>query len=147
MQNLCRDSLDRAIRNAQDLLDFEQRSAKGNAASDLLAALVLSPDVVHAILLAEQECALRPSADGSALFGSDSVSLNGIWTLVTLSRRDLQESMTRHEALDRVLDILQSQGFVHDAETVFRLSPCLERGLAIREPITFVKTEQLYRVL
>ena len=115
--------VDHAHRSVQDLLDFGQRSARDNTASDLLAVLVLSPDVVHAILLAEQECALRPSPDGSPLFGSDSVSLSGVWTLVTLSRRDIQEPVTRNEALYRLLGTLQSQGFVQDPERCFSYLP------------------------
>ena len=133
--------LELAIRNVQDFLDFEQRLTKGDAASDLLAVLLVCPDVVHELLLSEQECALRPSADGSPLFGSDSVSVNDIWTLVTLSHQNFQEPRTRHEALDRVLDILRTQGFVRDAATVFRISPSEEPHLLICEQMHFLKTE------
>ena len=134
--------VDRALRNVKNLLHFEQIGVQGSATSDLLAVVVLSLDIVHAILSAEQECALRPSSDGSAVFGPDSVSLNGIWTLVTLSRRDLQEPMTRNGALDRVLVTLQNQGFVQDWKTVFLLSPSQEHSLSIREPLASFKTEQ-----
>jgi hypothetical protein len=134
--------LNHAIRNVQELLGLEHRLSEGKNVSDLLAVLLMSPQLVNELLSQEQEFDLPRLADRNSLFSPDSVSVNGLWILVTLSRLDLQEPRTRHEALDRVLDILQTLGFVQDSATVFPVSPSEEPYLSIREQMTFLKNEQ-----
>jgi hypothetical protein len=134
--------LELAIRNVQELLGFEQRVPENNTVSDLLAVLLMSSQVVNALLSQDQERDPQRLANRSSLFGPDSVSVNGLWTLVTLSRLDLQEPRTRHEALDRFLDILRTQGFVQDSGTVFPVSPSKGPHLSIREQMTVPTSEQ-----
>jgi hypothetical protein len=119
--------LELAMRDVQDLLSFERRLTESNHVSDLLAVLLMSPQVINELLSPAQKCDQRCLGGQEALFGSDSVSVNGCWTLVTLNRHDFQEPRTREEALDRVLDILQTQGFVRDSGTVFRVIPFEEQ--------------------
>jgi hypothetical protein len=115
--------LELAIRNVQELLDFEQRLSESNTVSDLLAALLISSKVVNEFLSQKQYCDLSCLTDSNMLFGPASVSLNGVWILVTLLHEEFQEPRTRHEALDRVLDILRIQGLVRDSEKVFLAHP------------------------
>jgi hypothetical protein len=134
--------LELAIRNVQELLGFEQRLSESNTVSDLLAVLLMSPQVVNELLSQEHECDLQRFADRNSLFGPDSVSVNGLWILVTLSRQDFQEPSTRNETLDRVLDILRTQGFVRDSGTVFPVSPSKGPHMSISEQMTVLKSEQ-----
>jgi len=112
--------LELAIRNVQDLFGFEQRLAEGSRMSDLLAVLLMSFQVVNDLLSVGQTCDLQRFSEHDALFAPNSLSLNQCWTLVTLSRIDFQEPRSRDEALDRILDIIRTRGFVVAPVTVFR---------------------------
>ena len=134
--------LDQAMRNVQEIFGLERRLSEGNTVSDLLAVLVMSPQAVNELLSQDQECDLPRLAGRNSLFGPDSVSVNGLWMLVTLSRQDFQKPRTRHEALDRILDILRTQGFVLDSGTFFTVSPSEEPHMFLREQMAFLKSEQ-----
>ncbi len=134
--------LDLAVRNVQELLAFEQRVPDRSSASDLLAVLLMSPRVVNELLSPEQDCDPQRFADRHSLFGPDSVSVNGRWILVTLSRPDVEEPGKRHEALDKVLDILRTQGFVRGSDQVFPVSTLGGQPLSIGEEIDDLRSEQ-----
>jgi hypothetical protein len=122
--------LDRLIRDVQELLEREYQLSGGSTICDLLAVLVMSPEVVHAILTPTQRCDLSRLEDRHSLFSPESVSVDGLWILVTLSRPDLEQPGTRHEALDRVLGVLRTQGFGLDSGKVFLVSPLEEPHLS-----------------
>ena len=123
--------LEPAIRSVQELLSLERRISDGNTVSDVLAVLLMSSQVVNKLLSQEQACDLSRVTDSNVRFGSESVSLNGVWILVTLLHEEFQEPRTRHEALDRVLDMLRTQGLVRDSATVVPLPPSEEPQLSI----------------
>ena len=131
--------LEPALRNVQDLFGFEQRSAEGKRVSDLIAVLLMSSQVVDDLLSPGQTCDLQRVFHGDTLFGPDSISVNGRWTLVTLTGRDFQEPKTSDEAMNRVLDILLTQGFVLDPATVFRTSSAEELYLSVHERMQSLK--------
>lgn len=134
--------LELALRNVQEIMGFEQRLSEGNTVSDLLAVLLMSPQMVNKLLSQEQEADPQRFADRNSLFGPDSVSVNGLWILVTLSRQDFQEPSKRQEALDRVLNVLRTQGFVRDAGTVFPASPSKGPHMSISDQMTVLESEQ-----
>lgn len=133
--------LDRAFQSVQDLLAIERRLSKNNGGSDLLAVLLMSPSSVDLLLSQEQECEPPRLGDRNPLFNSDSVSVNGMWILVTLSHHDFLGPRKRNEALGRLLCILRTQGYVHDLATVFPVFPSDETEQSIREQVTFLRSE------
>jgi hypothetical protein len=135
--------LELAIRNVQDLLGFEQRLADGNHVSDLLAVLLMSAEVFNELLSADHRCDLQRVTNHDELFRPDSISVNGRWTLVTLSHDDFQEPRTRRDAVDRFLALLRTQGILRDPGTVFRVSWSEEPHPLVCDYMHFLKSEQL----
>jgi hypothetical protein len=135
--------LELAIRDVQDLFGFEQRLAAGNHVSDLLAVLLMSAEVFNELLSPDHRCDLRRVDIHDELFGPDSISVNGRWTLVTLSHDDFQEPRTRHDALDRFLNLLRTQGILRDPATVFHASWSEEPNTLVCGHAHFLESEQL----
>lgn len=123
-----------ALQDIQDLLNVECRLF-GGTTSDLLAILVMSHQLANSFLLQQEPHEIFDFTDGQRLFGLESVSMSGAWTLVTLAHPELTKCSKRNEALVLLLDVLQAQGNLHSLRTVFPVYSSEEDELLIGPPL------------
>lgn len=136
VQNEC--YLDRALQDVSNLIGFERRSTNKDGVVDLLAVILMSPSAIARLISEDQTCELSHLANSTPLFSPDSISVNGMWLLITVSQPDLLEPTARQEALGRILNILRSKGCVESLNTVFPAFPSEEVDESIAEQMSYL---------
>jgi len=111
--------LDRALQDVGSLIAFEQQHIGKEKQVDLLAVILLQPEAMAQLTSEQQTCDLPGSAWSATPFACDSVSVNGIWLLLTVNQPYLPHQVSRQETLSRVLSVLQTNGYVKSRGTIF----------------------------
>jgi len=110
---------DRALQDVDSLIAFEQQHIGKNDQVDLLAVIVGPLSILSQLAARDQTCGHFASSDGEPTLTSDSVSVNGVWQLLTLSQMDASGPITRQESLSRVLNVLSERQDVQRVSSIF----------------------------
>lgn len=133
--------LERAVQDVVGLFGFEQPRARKDEVLDLLAVIVTPlPGDAHA-LSEDQTCGLGCLTNYAQLFSPESVSVSGIWLLVTVSPSDAADSTKRQEALSRILNVLQVKDGARKISAVIPVFPSEESQDSIAEQVTYLESE------
>lgn len=113
--------LDRALRDAIRLFDVEGRYAGEDGASDLLAVVALPLAEVLCAFSETQTCDPFDSTHTQTVphFSRESISVNGVWLLLTICQPDLLDPTPRHETLSQTLKTLKNRGCFQNPPVVF----------------------------
>lgn len=133
--------LDRALQDVSDLITVEQQHTGKERQCDLLAAIVL-PSALAAQLTSEQQtCDFLRLRGSAAPFACDSVSVNGVWLLLTVSQPELPHHISRQESLSRVLWALRSSGCIQSGVSIFPVFPPGADEEFVAEQMEFLRFE------
>lgn len=133
--------LDRALQDVGSLMAFEQQQISEDEPLDLLAVILLPPSSTAQLTSEDRTCELFCLADSTNLFTSDSVSVNGVWTLLTVRPPDVREPANRQELLSRVLSALQDTEFVLTMCAVFPVFSSEQDARLIWEQMAYLQRE------
>ncbi|CAN5626239.1 hypothetical protein BH10ACI4_BH10ACI4_07580 [soil metagenome] len=133
--------LDRALQDVCGLMTFEQQHIGKEKQVDLLAVILLPPDAMAQLTAEQQTCDLLRFAGSASPFACDSVSVNGVWLLLTVSQPDLPHHVSRQESLCRVLSLLRSNESVQRVSTIFPVFSPEEDERSIAEQMAYLKNE------
>jgi hypothetical protein len=133
--------LDRALQDVGGLIAFEQQQIGKDKQVDLLAVILL-PLATMAQLTSEQRtCDLLRPAGSATPFACDSVSLNGVWLLLTVREPDLPHHVSRQESLSRLLRIVRNNECVQRVSTIFPVFSPEQDERSIAEQMEFLQNE------
>lgn len=99
--------LDRALRDVFRLIGYERQLMNKDEVLDLLAVILMPLSGDARVTSEVQTCELFCLANNAPLFSPDSVSVSGVWLLLTVSQSDPANSTKRQEALSRILNVLE----------------------------------------
>lgn len=133
--------LDRALQDVGSFIAFEQQQIGKDKQVDLLAAILLPPEAMDQLTSEQQTCDLPGSAWSATPFACDSVSVNGIWLLLTVSQPHLPEHVSRQETLSRVLRALQTNGYVKSRCTIFPVFSPKDDERSAAEQMAYLQNE------
>lgn len=113
--------MDRALRQVTGLFNVERRCVDKSKASDLLAVIVLPIAEMPGVLSMGQTCSQVSETHGQtfSVFRPDSISLSGVWLLLTISEPQLLSPMPRYKVLSQALNILENRGCFRTRPLVF----------------------------
>jgi hypothetical protein len=93
-------------------------------------------------LISEQQtCDLLSFPWSVTTFACDSVSVNGIWLLLTVSQPDLPHLVSRQESLSRVLRFMRNNKCIQGESSIFPVFSPEEDGRSIAEQMAYLKNE------
>ncbi len=130
--------LDRALQNVGGLMTFEQQHIGKEKQVDLLAVILLPPEAMAQITHA---CDLLGFAGSATPFACDSVSVNGVWLLLTVNQPVLPQHVSRQESLSRVLSFLRSNECVQSGGSIFPVFSPEEDEESVAEQMEFLRDE------
>ena len=135
-----RSHIDRAIADISSFFGIERRCASGSKASDLLAVIVMPSSYWPWLGPETQKLDPRIATPTQipCLFLPESISVNGVWLLVTLSETELLTPTPRQEALSRALDVVRSKSS-KDLSLVFPVFSETENKRVIVEELAFIR--------
>ncbi len=133
--------LDRALQDVGSLIALEQQQSGSNEQVDLLAVILLPPAAMVQLTSEQHTCDLLRFAGIATPFACDSVSLNGIWVLLTVSQQDLLQPVSRQESLSRVLSVLRNNECVQSGGSIFPVFPPEEDEESVAEQMEFLRDE------
>lgn len=111
--------LDRALQDVGSLMAFEQQHIGKDKQVDLLAVILLPPEAMAQLTSEQHTCDLLRFADSATPFACDSVSVNGIWLLLTIRQPGPAHHVSSQEALSQVLGVLRTNGYVTNGGIIF----------------------------
>lgn len=133
--------LDRALQDVGSLMAFEQRHIGKEKQVDLLAVILLSPEAMAQVIAEQPTCDLLRFARSATPFTCDSVSVNGVWLLLTIKQPDLPHHVSRQEALSQMLGFLRTNGYVQSMSTIFPVFSPEDDEWLIAEQMAYLKNE------
>ena len=133
--------LDRTLQGVCGLMTFEQKHIGKEKQVDLLAVILLPPDAMAQLNAEQQTCDLLCFAGSASPFACDSVSVNGVWLLLTVSQPDLPHHVSRQESLSRVLRFMRNNKCLQGGSSIFPVFSSKEDGRSIAEQIAYLKDE------
>lgn len=133
--------LDRALQDVGGLMTFEQQHIGKEKQVDLLAVILLPPDAMAQLTSEQQTCDLLRSAGSATPFACDSVSVSGVWLLLTVSQPEPPHHVSRQESLSQVLSALRSNGCVQSGVSIFPVFPPEEVERSVGEQMEFLRDE------
>ncbi len=133
--------LDRALQDVYSLMAFEQQQIGKDEQVDLLAAILLQPSAIAQFTSGEQTCECHCLAFSTTPFTSDSVSVNGVWLLLTVSQPDLPYNVSRQESLSRLLSALRTKEWVQSESTIFPVFSPEEDERSVAEQMAHLQNE------
>ncbi len=133
--------LDRALQDVGGLMTFEQQHIGKEKRVDLLAVILLPPEAMAQLTSEQHTCDLLGFAGSAKPFACDSVSVNGVWLLLTVSQPDLPHHVSRQESLCRVLSVLRSNECVQSGGSIFPVFPPEEDEESVAEQMEFLRDE------
>jgi hypothetical protein len=133
--------LDRALQDVCGLMTFEQKHIGKEQQVDLLAVILLPPDAVAQLIVEQQTCDLLRFAGSASPFACDSVSVNGVWLLLTVSQPDLPHHVSRQESLSRVLRFMRYNKCLQGGSSILPVFSPEEDGRSIAEQMAYLKDE------
>lgn len=133
--------LDRALQDVGVLIAFEQQHIGEEKQVDLLAVILLPREAMAQLTSEHHTCDLRGSAESATPFVCDSVSMNGVWLLLTVIQPGLPQHVSRQEALSQVLSVLRTNGYVTSGGTIFPVFSPEEDERSIAEQMTYLQNE------
>ncbi len=133
--------LDRALQDVGGLMAFEQQHIGKEKQVDLLAVILLPPEAMVQLTSEQHTCDLLGFAGSATPFACDSVSMNGIWLLLTVSQPDLPHYVSRQESLCRFLSVLRSNEYVQSGSSIFPVFSPEEDEELVAEQMEFLRDE------
>lgn len=133
--------LDRALHDVLRLVGFEQQLRSQDEVLDLLAVILMPPSGDAHVASQVQTCELGWLTNDAQIFSLESVSVSGIWSLLTVSQSIMANSMKRQEALSRILKVLQVKEGVRNISAVIPVFPSNESQDSIAEQIAYLERE------
>lgn len=133
--------LDRALQDVGGLIAFEQQQIGKDKQVDLLAVILLPASAMAQLTSAQQTCDLLCFAGSDTPFACDSVSVNGIWLLLTVSQPDLPHHVSRQESLSRVLSVLRNNECVQSVSTIFPVFSPEDDDRSIADQVAYLQNE------
>jgi hypothetical protein len=133
--------LDRALQDVCGLMTFEQQHIGKEKQVDLLAVILLPPDAMAQLTAEQQTCDLLRFAGSASPFACDSVSVNGVWLLLTVSKPDPPHHVSRQESLSRVLRFMRNNKCLQGGSSIFPVFSPAEDGRSIAEQMAYLKSE------
>jgi hypothetical protein len=130
--------LERALEDVGNLIQFEQQRMSGEDIFDLLAVILISPSTIALITSEQQTCDRLHLADSNPMFGPDSMSVNGMWLLLTVRQSELLEQTVRQVALSQILITLRTKGIIKNLADVFPVFSPKESESAIGEQMSYL---------
>lgn len=127
--------VDRALKDVQKFFEVESRHA---TESDLLAVIIMPVTVFAQLYPPGQERALTLVKPSTTLFGVQSMSINGIWTLLTINQPELLEPTSRQETLIRTLNIIREHGCLDNFQGIFPVFPAGESEEEIKTQMAYL---------
>lgn len=120
--------LDRALQDVENLIGLQPQLASEDDVVDLLAVFLMPPSAIARLASEAQSCGPYRLANHNPLFSPESISVNGIWLLLTIYHPELLEPTARQEALSQLLNILRTKGYVENLAAVFPVFPSDENN-------------------
>ncbi len=133
--------LDRALQDVGGLMAFEQQHIGKEKQVDLLAVILLPPEAMVQLTSEQQTCDLLGFAGSATPFACDSVSMNGVWLLLTVRQPDLTHHVSRQESLSQVLGVLRTNGYVKSMGTIFPVFSPEEDERSIAEQMAYLQNQ------
>lgn len=133
--------LDRALQDVGSLIAFERQQIGKDEQVDLLAVILLQPSAIAQLTSGEQTCERFRVDDSATPFASHSVSVNGVWLLLTVSQPDLPQPVSRQESLSRVLSVLRAKERVQSVSTIFPVFSPEEDERSVAEQMAYLQCE------
>ena len=99
--------LDRALEDVLRLLELERQLTRQEKLPDLLAVILTPLTTNSRIDPQDRMCEPGCLTNHVQFFSPESVTVNGIWSLLTISQEATAVSTRRHETLSRILNVLQ----------------------------------------
>jgi hypothetical protein len=131
--------LDRALQDFCGLMTFEQQHIGKEQQVDLLAVILLPPDAMAQLTAEWQTCDLLRFASSASPFACDSVSVNGVWLLLTVRQPDLPHHVSRQESLSRVLRFMRNNKCLQGGISIFPVFSPEEDGSSIAEQMAYLR--------
>lgn len=133
--------LKRALQDVENLIDCQERSASEDDVVDLLAVLPMPPSAMAHLTSDEHFCESCGSANRNLLFSAESISVSGIWLLLTIGHPELLEPTAREEALSQIVNILQTRGWIENLAAVFPVFPAAQNsGESIGKQMAYLRS-------
>lgn len=132
--------VDQAVKEALRLLGYERRRTSRYEVLDLLGVLVMP--FTSDLFFAPKSITHGPDfvEAHTGVFSHESVSVNGIWLMLTINPLDPADAIQRHEALSRAIRALNTQERGHPIEAVIPIS-----FIGDKEPVLAAEREHLER--
>jgi hypothetical protein len=122
-------------------MTFEQQHIGKEKQVDLLAVILLPPAAMDQFTSEQQTCDLLRFAGSATPFAYDSVSVNGVWLLLTVSQPDLPHHASRQASLSRVLSVLRNNECVPSWSAIFPVFSPEENEESVAEQMEFLQKE------
>jgi len=114
----------------QDVGALFQYESHRSITSDLLAVIVMPKPGMDRLF---------PEDHSQALFDLESVSLEGVWLLLTISPSVFPESASREQSLVKLLDLLRSRKCFESGAKVLPVLPWQEGSGAVTDNLTLLR--------
>lgn len=117
--------LELAIQSAGNFIQFEERHSSKEHVSDLLAVIVMPRSAAPSLHSDLPPCEPATSTNGNCrhLRNLESISLDGLWLLITIDHPDLLDPLPRQEALVQSLSAFRVQRCFDTGGKVFPIIP------------------------
>lgn len=133
--------LDRALQDVGGLMAFEQQHIGNDKQVDLLAVILLPPEAIAQLTSEQQTCDPLRFAGIATPFACDSVSVNGVWLLLTIRQPGPAHHASRQESLSRVLRFMRNNKCLQRGSYIFPVFPPEEYGRLVAEQMAYLKNE------
>lgn len=133
--------LDRALEDALCLMGYERERTSKREILDLLAVIVTPLSGDGRFTSDDQTVRLSCLTHDPRVFSPDSVSVSGIWLLLTINQSGLADSTERHEALTRILNGLQMKEGVRRISAVMPVFSAEESEGSVAEQMACLESE------
>jgi hypothetical protein len=134
--------LDRALEDALYLIGYERQRTSKNEVLDLLAVILTPLSGDGSFTSEDQTVELSCLTDDTRFFNPDSVSVSGIWLLLTINQSDLADSTERQEALTRILNVLRVKEGVRRISAVMPIFSAEESERSVAEQMAYLESER-----
>lgn len=132
--------LEHALEDVLSLFRFLAGEFEHDPIADLLAVIVMPAETKEYCAWSFQTCDVVEIPSCNRLFSVESVSVDGVWSLLTLNRADLLEPTPRHTSLDRILTSLREDQYASGIARVYPVFPYEEPFDSVSEQLAYLRS-------